>query len=183
MQIGLTPQEWKEVGAYANKLIQNDMTAGKFQNDRSNLQYRSQQYKKYKANAMQLQKYRQSRLVNPETGKVLRNMKKKTEKSKGRLFNYYGKQIESTNTAFVDMTLTGTLKKSLRVVRSWASGVESGYESGNSAVGKIVGNRRYGREVLGLSTENIKKVKDFIQEIMRRHIKDFNQAINIEVKF
>ncbi len=181
--IGLTPQEWKKVGDYANKLIQNDMTQGKFQNNQSNLQYRSQQYKRYKSSGMQLQKFRQSRLVNPETGKVIRNMKKKTKKSKGRLFNYYGKQIDSTNTAFVDMTLTGTLKKSLHVVRSWESGVESGYQPGDNASGKILGNRRYGREVLGLSIENMKKVKEFIQEIMRRHIKDFSQTVNIEVKF
>lgn len=73
--LGLTDTEWRKVGEYANSLIQNDMTAGKFQNGKSNLQYLSEQYKKYKAAGFKHLKYKQS-LANPETGGLIRSKEK-----------------------------------------------------------------------------------------------------------
>jgi hypothetical protein len=198
ISVSLTDSEWRQVGTYANSLIQNDMAVGKFQNNQSNLQYRSEAYKRQKASGMMHQKYAQS-LYNPETGKLMRGNKLKyghmrtgggqsykTEKKvKGakRLWGYYAAQIASTETSFVNMILTDKLRKSLHVVRTLGNGVESGYEPGDKAEGKILGNRRFGREVLGLSDENIKKVKDFMTELIRKRIEGFNQQINIEVKF
>lgn len=155
----LTKEDWRKIGAYANKLIQNDFAVGKFQNNRSGLSYRSQEYKRYKVNGM------------------------KKISGQGRLKIYYGQPIESTNVSFVDMTLTGRLKKSLAIKQDLPNGIRSGYSTSDKNPGKILGNRRYGREVLGLSDENQKKVKVLVVELMRAHIKDFNQNINIKVSF
>jgi hypothetical protein len=184
----LTDSEWRQVGTYANSLIQNDMAVGKFQNNQSGLQYRSEQYKRQKANSMKrFTKGGKLKDFDPShdyMGRRLYGKKKKVELGKGKKFTgYYAQTIESTNTAFVDMTLTGRLKKSLHVVRTLGNGVESGYEPGDKAEGKILGNRRFGREVLGLSDENVKKVKEFMTELIRKRIEGFNQQINIEVKF
>jgi hypothetical protein len=189
ISIGLTPEDWKQIGAYANSLIQNDMTAGKFQNNKSGLQYLSAQYKRYKANAMRrLTKGGKLKDFDPShdyKGKRLYGKKKKVDLGKGkRISGLYAQSIESTNTAFVDMTLTGRLKKSLHVVKTFVNGVTCGYNPGDKAEGKIIGNRKYGREVLGLSTENQLKVRQKIVEILKRKVVETTLAqINIEVKF
>ena len=188
ISLGLTPEEWKQVGAYANSLIQNDMVAGKFQNNESGLHYKSKEYVQYKKIGMQrltkdTKKGRKSVFQKTGIGNGLSdNFRKKIGKS-GRLKAYAGKPISSTNTSYVDMTLTGTLKKSLHVVRAWLQGVECGYRPDDHAAGKIEGNRKLGREILGLSDENQEKVKAFIQQLIEKRVQGFNQKINIDVKF
>ena len=177
--IGLTDAEWRKVGAYANSLIQNDMTAGKFQNGKSNLQYINQQYKKYKAAGFKHLKYKQS-IANPETGGLIKS-KKVAGKRKQKLFGMHGKAIESTNTAFVDMTLTGKLKKSLEIIRNIPNGIECGFTREN-AVKIIQGNNRYSRQVVGLSEENVEKVKVFIDNLVFEKL-NIHREINIDVKF
>lgn len=197
--IGLTVSEWKEVGAYANSLIQNDMTEGKFQNGQSGLAYRSAQYKRYKANDMRRLTSGEAThfQVNSQSGIVTKQMHfgsstklrldrksgKLVRANTGRLSGYSGKPISSNNTAFVDMTLTGRLKRSLRVVTADRNSVTCGYLNENNAAGKIEGNAKLGRVILGLSPENVTKVKEFIKEIMQRKIQGFNQTINIDIKY
>lgn len=184
----LTPQDWRKIGTFANKLIQNDFAEGKFQNNKSNLQYLSQQYKKQKANGMRrvtrggvLKDFDPS---HDYPGKRLYGKKKRVAEGKGkRLSGFYGQPIESTNTAFVDMTLSGRLKKSLHVKENLPNGIRSGYNLTDNNPGKIEGNRKYGREVLGLSDENQEKVKDYMIGLMKNHVKEFNQSISIKVTF
>jgi len=184
----LTPQDWRKIGTFANKLIQNDFGEGKFQNNKSNLQYLSQQYKKQKANGMRrVTKGGVLKDFDPShdyPGKRLYGKKKRVAEGKGqRLRGFFGQPIESTNTAFVDMTLTGRLKKSLIVKENLPNGIRSGYSTSDDNPGKIEGNRKYGREVLGLSDENQEKVKDYMIGLMKNHVKDFNQSISIKVTF
>ena len=189
----LTPQDWRDIGTFANKLIQNDFGEGKFQNNRSNLQYLSQQYKKYKANNMRrLTKGGELKYFDPSQdyrGRRYYGSKKALKKGKkgftsgDRINGYYQQPIESTNTAFVDMTLTGRLKKSLIVKENLPNGIRSGYSTSDDNPGKIEGNRKYGREVLGLSDENQDKVKDYMIGLMKNHVKEFNQSISIKVTF
>lgn len=174
--IGLTDTEWRKVGAYANSLIQNDMTAGKFQNGKSNLQYISQQYKRYKANGMR------RFTKDTKNGTARAGLNKKTGFTTGKRTGQKIGTIESTNTAFVDMTLTGQLKKSLDVLRNIPNGIECGFEKHPNALKIIQGNNRYGRQIVGLSDENIQKVKVFIDNLVFEKL-NIHREINIEVKF
>lgn len=146
----------KEIGQKTVQDIYEDFKAGLFQNGQSGLQYISQQYKRYKANGM-------NRFVK-----------------KGRLKAYYGRTIESTNTSYVDMTLTGRLKKGLHL---------KGFSKGSwlfsyrpEDAGKIEGNQKYGREVVGLNDKNKELFKSRLISTFDENIRTQLKDIKIVVK-
>jgi hypothetical protein len=183
----LTDQEWNEVGTYANSLIQNDMAEGIFQTPggSSNKPTYNPQYAKYKANEMR--RFGRTKIKTNSgieyKGRVKAGTNKKTGATTGqRLKGYYGQPIESTNTSFVDMTVTGRLKKSLRVRSRTSNSVTSGYDPENSM--KILGNQeKYGRIIVGLNDKNIELVKNRILMILKRKLQDLPKQINVNIKF
>ena len=101
------------------------------------------------------------------TGYGMSNTMRQKIGTSSKLKAFYAKGIESTQTAFVDMTLSGDLKKGLKVKSVNSQGGVVGYESEDSM--KIEGNRRYGREVVGLNEENQEKLKKEIIEIFQKN--------------
>ena len=175
--IQLTASDWKTMLQHCVQQIRADMKLGIMQDGKTNLQYLSAQYKKYKANKMKQLKYGRG-LYDPETNTIMRGKAKK--KGQPRLWNYYGKAIESTNTAYVDMTLTGDLKKGLKVKSVNESGGMIGYEPEDAK--KLQGNRRYGREIVGLNEANKDKLKDEIVDIFKKNaVTILSKDINITV--
>lgn len=177
-QIGLTEEDWKEVGAYANSLVQNDMAEGVFQTPTgtSNKPNYNQQYAKYKANGMKRFTVGKEGYFYGKTYFKNKKAKKKSE----RLSGYYG---ISTNrqVGFVNMILTGTLQKALKYVKPFSNGVTCGFEQSDNLIGKLKGANRYNRLLLGLSDKNIAKVKTLIESLLKA--KNIYQVVNIEVKF
>lgn len=165
--------EWTRLLQHCVQWIRADFKDGKMQDGKSNLQYISQQYKRYKANGMR----RLTKGGNPKDFDPSHDYKgkrlygKKTPTAKGsRVSGYYAKAIESTNTAFVDMTLTGNLKRGLSVKAVNETGGTIGYNPEDAK--KLQGNRRYGREVVGLNEENQEKLKKEIVEIYEKNAID-----------
>lgn len=180
--VKLKTSDWSRMLKLAVQWIQADFKAGKMQDGKSGLKYYSDQYKRYKANGMKQLEYGRS-IYNPETGQLMRGkkLKVKTETHKfgnvkvssskklgaKRLWGFYGKVIESKQTAFVDMTLSGNLKKGLHVKATTEQGGTIGYEPEDAK--KIEGNRRYGREVVGMNEENREKLKNEIIAIYQKN--------------
>ena len=184
----LNEQDWRKIGTFANKLIQNNFGEGKFQNNKSNLQYLSRQYKLSKSLGMQrltrdTKKGRKQVYQKTNIGYGVSDVMRNKKGSSKRLSGYYQQPIISTNTAFVDMTLTGRLRDTLIVKENIPNGIRSGYSISDNNPGKIEGNRNLGREVLGLSTENQDKTKDYMIGLMKNHVKEFSQSISIKVTF
>lgn len=153
----LTPAWWKHLGGFIAKWVREDSKKGLFQNNAQHLAYRSRQYKKYKAN----------------------DMRRFTDGK--RLQAYRGQSIESNKTQFVDMTLTGKLKKGLRP-RSWTKySVTMGYNPEDAK--KILGNKKYNRDVVGLNDKNKRLVKvELIKEFKKRQIEVIPKNITINIK-
>lgn len=154
--IELTPIFWKNLGDKKIKVaVRKDMENGVMQNGKSNLKYKSAQYKKYKANDMK-------RFTD---GKRLKNM--------------YAQTIESNQTGFVDMTLTGHTKRGLKVKRANKTGVEMGFDSSDAK--KIIGNQERGYDIVGLNEKNIDMVKEEILKQFDRNTSKLKD-ININVR-
>ncbi|OGU83148.1 MAG: hypothetical protein A2W11_13105 [Ignavibacteria bacterium RBG_16_35_7] len=166
----LKTSDWSRMLKLCIQWIQADFKVGKMQDGKSNLQYLSEQYKKYKASGMRrLTKSGKAKAFDPSgdyRGNRLYGKRKATAKGR-RVSGFYAKSIESTNTAFVDMTLTGNLKKGLHVKAVTEQGGTIGYEPSDAK--KLEGNRRYGREVVGLNEENQEKLKKEIIEIFQKN--------------
>ena len=127
--IKLSKQFWNKTGQLAVQWIRADAEKGKFQNNTSNHPYKSEQYKKYKANDMRrftTGKAKDKTYTFNKAGDVVnkdlffRNKKAKTAIQKKsnttygsgqRLKEYYGLPIESRETSFINMVLTGGLFK------------------------------------------------------------------------
>jgi len=157
--VELTPRFWKEeIGGKIKFRIKDDARLGKFQNNTKGHHYLSRQYMKYKSNNF----------------RSLRNTGQRLKAFKGR-------SIESNNTAYVDMIATGDTLNGLRPIAADKTSVTMSYLSKDSM--KIIGNRKLGRDLVGLSKENIKWVKEKILEQIRKNLRDinFNGQINIEV--
>lgn len=144
---------WRNVGQRIVQEIRKDMTAGLFQNDASNLRYMSKQYVKYKSRTMR--------------------------GSSGRRVSQYATAIESTNTAYVDMTLTGKLKRGLRIKEPTENGIWIGFEPKDT--GKILGNEKRGRLLRGLNTKNKKIVKQAIVDEFKKNKQTLPKNISINI--
>lgn len=147
---------WARIGKLVAQWIYKDAQQGIFQNGQSDT-YRSAQYKKYKAN----------------------DMRRFTDNK--RLKSMYAASISSHETSFVNMILTGQMFRGLKVKKVMPDGVEVGYEPKDAK--KIEGNKKYGREVLGLRDENIQKVKaeliNSLDDELKKEMKDITIDIGI----
>jgi hypothetical protein len=181
---------WKRIGKLVTQCIREDAIDGVFQNGRSDT-YRSEQYKKYKRNDMRRYTTGEGQTFSDKSGyffgtTFFRNEKANLRKGQQittgkRLKAYQGVSITSRETSFVNMILTGQLFRGLKVKSYDETGVTIGYDSKDAM--KIVGNRAYGREVVGLNDDNIKKVKEElikgIDENLRKEMKDIK--INVVI--
>ena len=156
--LNLSPSWWKRLGGFIAKWVREDFSRGVFQNDMQRLPYLSKQYTDYKSRRMQ------------------------TKSGNKRLKAYYAQPIESHQVSFVDMTLTGKLKKSLRPVKSDKLSVTMGYSPTDKNPEKIIGNERYGRVVMGLNEKNQDKAFDMLLKEIDSKILDWvKEDININV--
>ena len=178
----LKPSEWKTMLQHCVQNIRVNFKEGKMQNGKSGLQYKPGSYKLYKSLGMKRltkTKVKKESTTGIEylgrkqvyhktsTGYGMSNTMRQKIGTSSKLKAFYAKGIESTQTAFVDMTLSGDLKKGLKVKSVNSQGGVVGYESEDSM--KIEGNRRYGREVVGLNEENQEKLKKEIIEIFQKN--------------
>ena len=153
----IQPNDWMRLGELIAKWVRKDMEKGVMQNDTQGHRY-SRQYARYKANEMR-------RFTD---GK--------------RLKQYYASPIESTQTSYVDMTLTGRLKRSLQPLRALSNGVRMAFGSENT--GKILGGQKLGRDVVGLNENNQKKTLEWIASQIDEKIEDWEkEEIKINIKF
>lgn len=124
--------------------IQLDASKGRFQNNKSGLQYKSDTYKRYKAN----------------------NMKGFRTKKKLKAFK---NQSTDTHTAYVNMKLTGRTLRSMRPSGKKDVAIIT-FDRGEI----VLGNQEKGYDIYGLSNKNLDFVaKRFEKEILDRNIKKY----------
>jgi|GEM_PF-2956404 len=175
---------WKKEGQKIRGWIISDAKNGIFQNGRGLKSYISEQYKRYKENGMRrFTRGGALKDFDPSfdyPGKRLYGSKRGTKRGE-KISGLKGVSVKSTNTSFVDMTLTGRLLEGLHVESANDSGVTMSYNEEDR--GKIEGNRGLDREVVGLNEENIEKLRqDVIQEFQKNMSEVFSKDININVK-
>jgi len=183
--LNLDAQFWRnEIGfKILRKEPPKDAKIGLMQNNKQKLPYFSKQYVKYKANNMRrFTKGGTAKSFDPShdyPGKRLYGSKTATSKG-GRLSGYEGIPIVSKQTQFVDMTLTGRMWKGLTVKKADKNSVTMTFDPADK--GKIIGNRRYGREVVGINDKNKMLVKNAILKKLDRNLKaQLSRTIKIKV--
>lgn len=159
--VRFTPKFWLKVGGLIPAWIYADCKIGLMQNNGKGYHYKSEQYKKYKANGMR--RFTKGKASdsgaffnNPKAGKS----KKTGFTTGGRLSSLKGIPIDSTNTSFVDMILTGRTVKSLKPKTSDEVSVTMAYPPDKAGI--VLGNKRRGYNIVGLNNQNIKKVRQLI---------------------
>jgi len=183
---------WMKLGKKIAILVRGDAEKGIFQNDAKNLQYLSQQYKKYKANDMRRFTTGEGEIFTDASGyffgtTYFRAKKAGVSKKKGfgtgqRLKAYYGKSIKSREVGFVNMKVTGKLLDSLKPVKAIPFGVTMGFSPSFDNPEKLYGNERYGRVLVGLNKKNTDIVLDIITGQIDKNLRDWaKEDININV--
>jgi hypothetical protein len=149
---------WESLSIDIIRRIWNDAKQGKFQNGLSGLQYKSETYKEYKSRYMQGK--RLTRKIKP----------------------YDAVSVESNETNFVNMILTGGVKGShIFKVQSNNLGTDIYFDEKKKNVEAILlGNESHGRVISALSKENQDYVFDEILSQVDEAIrKDFAKNITI----
>ena len=119
-----------------------DASKGKFQNDRSGYSYKSDTYRKYKANSMQ-----------GKNGKL----------------KAFRNQSTDTQTAFVNMKLTGRTLRGMRGSGKTDTAIIT-YDRGEI----VLGNQKRGYDIYDLSNKNKEFIADrFGKELLDRNIKKY----------
>jgi hypothetical protein len=119
-----------------------DASKGSFQNGRSGYSYKSDTYRKYKANSMQ-----------GKNGKL----------------KAFRNQSTDTQTAFVNMKLTGRTLRSMRGSGKTDTAIIS-YDRGEI----VLGNQKRGYDIYDLSNKNKEFIADrFGKELLDRNIKKY----------
>ena len=169
--LNLTPQFWKERGVDIKKWVLDDCLNGKMQNGNSNYQYKSAQYKLYKANDMKrmtVGKAKDTGYTFNLAGDIrylnlyFRNRKAKfTQKnpmgSGKRLKAYAGIPIASNDVSKVTMVLTQRTVNSLHPKSSTENSVTMAFAPDKTKL--LLGNRDRGYDIIGLNGDNIGKIK------------------------
>jgi hypothetical protein len=182
----MTSRQWTEIGLKILKWRREDFDKGLFQNGRQKLPYKDKKYARYKANNMKrFTSGGQSKSFDPSHdygGKRLYGSKSGTTDG-DRLRRYAMASIQSTQSQFVDMKLTGTLIDGAQVSRVTDSSVEilvANKDHRNNM--KVIGNRRYGREMNGLNDKNKRLVKVEILKMLNESLKkDMMKELTITV--
>lgn len=156
--LNLDAQFWRnEIGfKILKKEPPKDAKIGLMQDNKQKLPYHSKQYMRYKANGM----------------------KRFTDGK--RLKSYVGLPIVSKQTSFVDMTLTGRMWKGLFVKKADKFSVTMSFDPADK--GKIIGNRKYGREVVGINDKNKALVENRIRKKLSKNMRQvFGKVIKVRV--
>ena len=116
-------------------------------------------------------------------GEITGNTKKGKAK-RTRMEAYKGVSITSTNTSFVDMTLTGQTLRGLKVRVVTENGTTLAFELRDAD--KIIGNQRphLNRRLVGLNKKNQTTVRDMVIDEMNRQVKKQlpgKQTINFNI--
>jgi hypothetical protein len=159
------PGWWQRKGMDIYSMIKMDADKGMMQDGQSGIQYRSRQYKEYKARFGQ----------------------RKTTDTKGnkphKIKPVYGVQVTSNETAFVNMQLTGRLFRGLQSgIQALANnlGVRLSYSQADAD--KIFGAEDLGRDIVGLNEVNIEKVFQDVLAIIDTNIKEqWEESIKIVI--
>jgi len=153
---------WVKVGSWAVNQIRADAQQGIFQTDEPVKKTYSLDYAELKEQRMQ------KKVGTIKSGK--NKGKTKFEKIK----QYKGVSIVSTNTSFVDMTLTGQTLRGLKITETMPNGVQVSFNIRD--LWKIVGNQKPGlnRRLVGLNKKNMKRLQElFINEVATQVAKNF----------
>ena len=159
---------WSKVGQWIVNKIRADAGQGVFQTDDPWKKTYSPEYAELKENKM-----------SQITGYTKKGKAKRT-----RLEPYKGVSITSTNTSFVDMTLTGQTLRGLKVRVVTENGTTLAFELRDAD--KIIGNQRphLNRRLVGLNKKNRTKVRDMVIDEMKRQVKKQllgKQTINFNI--
>ena len=121
-----------------------DASKGKFQNERSGYSYKSDTYRKYKANSMR----------GVRTGKKLKA---------------FANQSTDTQTSFVNMKLTGRTLRGMRGSGKTDTAIIT-YDRGEI----VLGNQKRGYDIYDLSNKNKEFIAErFSKELLDRNIKKY----------
>ena len=124
--------------------IQSDANKGQFQNNKSGFQYKSNTYKKYKANSMR----------GFRTGKKLKA---------------YANQSTDTRTSFVNMQLTGRTLNGMRASGRTDTAIIT-FDRGEI----VLGNQKRGYDIYDLSNKNQEFIAErFGKELLDKNIKKY----------
>jgi len=154
---------WIKVGSELVKRIRADAGQGKFQTDEPHKATYSPGYARLKERRF---KHATKRRYAVNQGGMEYGQKEVFRKKNGRKGERYsaykGVSIVSTNTSFVDMTVTGQTLRGLHVKESSNKNVLLSYQTKDAA--KIIGNQERGlnRRLVGLNRKNQKVVEEMI---------------------
>jgi len=170
----LTKSFWNKLAADFVIKVTDDARAGIMQDGKSNIPYRSEQYKKYKANNM-----RRLGRGGKKPGK-----NKNTGVSKGgRLKGYEGRQIVNTDVSKVNMELTGeTFRNYMNGIKVYpdSTGVAISYAPQDAD--KVLGNQALGRQIVGANKKNTEWIFDQIEAALMKPVSDeWKKDINITI--
>lgn len=158
----------------ASRLIDDDAKNGIMQNGNT-YGYKSKTYMKYKANDMR-------RFTNNKSNNKSK-VKKKKQSVNPRLKAYKGLTIESNETSFVNMTVTGRALKGLHVSSATTNNAVLSYKQRD--VMKVIGNKNRGYDILDIRTENMEKLKELVIDPYLtgggKMIKNINLGINPQI--
>ena len=132
------------VAVTINELVRKDSRKSIWQDGKKGGQYKSAQYKKYKARGM-------------------------TKLDGKRLAGYKGVAIISRQTGKVDMTVTGRLANDLKKIKTGGDFIVMGYSDGSA--GAVLGNQALGRDVVGLNKKNQKIIRQMYQDELIKFFK------------
>jgi len=187
--VTLGVRNWSAIGQQAIKLIRFDAGQGVFQQDKG-----IQHKKDYSTDYARLKERRftyatKKRFKMNEGGMEYAGMGKErvriSDGKKGqRMAAYKGIAIASTNTSFVDMTVTGQTLRGLKIRAVDENSVTLGYEPKDAM--KILGNARppYNRVLVGLNDKNHNKIANLIFDIIsERLIRDLggDEIISLDI--
>ena len=150
---------WKSVGSWIVNKIRADAGQGVFQTDQPHKKTYSKDYADIKENRMK------------KAVGTIQSGKNKGKVKREKMEQYKGVSIASTNTSFVDMTLTGQTLRGLHVKDSTVSSVTLSFRPED--VKKIVGNQRPGlnRRLVGLNRKNQEHVHKLVKAEIARQLK------------
>jgi hypothetical protein len=180
----LTRNFWNKLATDFVIKVTDDARAGLMQDGKSNIPYKSEQYKRYKANAMRRltkggtlkdfdpsQDYRGKRYYGKK--KKLKPGKKGTTSGQ-RIKGYEGRQIVNTDVSKVNMELTG------ETFRNYMNGIKVSYAPQDAE--KVLGNQALGRQIVGANKKNQEWVFDQIeQQLMKPVTDEWKKDINITI--
>ena len=177
---------WKKLGSAVITWIRTDAGQGVFQTDEPHKKTYNTDYARLKERRFKAVTKRRYKNVDggmEYAGQGVERVRIKDGRKGQRLGQYQGVSIVSTNTSFVDMTVSGQTLRGLHIADSTPKSVTLSYQPRD--LWKIVGNQRPGlnRRLVGLRAKNFNKLKDmFMQDISNKIIKDIVGRTTINIK-